>query len=183
MNNVMIDIETLSTKPNAKILSIAAIRFDPNLPIHDINYYFENNLTFYKKINLNSLNIGKWDVDQNTLNWWKKQKKEVYDEAFNGTRTNITQILLELKTFINYDDIIWANSPSFDCVILKNTFNTFNQQIPWHWWNQRDLRTALHLAKINSKKEQENINFIQHNPLHDCFFQILLLKKSYKILF
>lgn len=176
----MIDIETLSTKPNAKILSIAAMRFNPTDPIYDFNYYTnKKDLTFYRKISLDSLNIGKWDVDENTLKWWENQNKEVYDEAFKGTRTNITQVLLELKTFINNDDIIWANSPSFDCVILKYTFNTFNQKIPWNWWNQRDVRTVLHLAKINSKKEKTNINFMAHNPLHDCFIQVYLLKKAY----
>lgn len=75
--NVMIDLETLSTKTNAQIISIGAIEF--------------NKLNGQKG---NRFNVGikqsEWgkngrDIDGNTIAWWMKQDKDAVDNILNIT--------------------------------------------------------------------------------------------------
>ena len=70
----MIDLETLGVKPNSAILTVGAIKFNPftNDEPHD---------GLYLRINVDDqTEIGR-TIDQDTLNWWAKQKASIRDEA------------------------------------------------------------------------------------------------------
>lgn len=168
----MIDIETLSTKNNALILTIGAIKFnrEKNKPFDELD-------KFYVRINQKScLKLG-MDVNIDTVNWWNKQSKEARYEVFENTdRIDIKDALLKLKEFIKDSKYIWANSPNFDCVILENAFNICQIEIPWKFWNLRDCRTTYDLGNTNLKSI---ISSTEHNSLKDCYNQILCLEKAF----
>ena len=174
MQNVMIDIETLGTKPGCVILSIGAVRFDIKTG--------KIGSKFYKKIDLNdSMNHG-FSIDSNTLKWWIEKSKEVQDEAFFG-KTKLVDAIKHLINFLNKDDILWANSPSFDLNILEYTYKTlFKDPIMglklnkyyWNPFNQRDVRTIASIDDFKTKKSilKKNHDKVLHNPIDDCLIQI-----------
>ena len=66
--DLMIDLETLATTPDAAILTIGACKFDPNGD--DRDKAKRNMPSFYKRIDLQSnIDLGR-RVDENTLRWW-----------------------------------------------------------------------------------------------------------------
>ena len=64
---VMIDIETLSTKNNAAILSIGAVKFNIKSGVID---------TYYQNIDASTAKKFNRDIDKSTLEWWSKQNPE-----------------------------------------------------------------------------------------------------------
>ena len=175
MSEIMIDIETLSTKTNSLILTIAAVKFNRNeykTKISDLE-------SFYVRINQDSCQKLGMDVDENTVKWWNQQSDQARHEVFeNKDRLNIKEALTQLSLFINNHTHIWANSPSFDCVILENAYNKCKLEIPWKFWNFRDCRTIYDIGNINIKKISENT--VKHNALNDCYNQIIGIQLFFK---
>src|ERR1700685_2647763 len=74
MQHIMLDLETLGTRPGSAIRSVGAAAFDldgtdkPAGP------------TFYKKVKSMSCWVAGLTVDQDTLDWWSRQPQEVQDE-------------------------------------------------------------------------------------------------------
>jgi len=62
-NEVMIDIETLSIKNNALILTIGAIKFSREKDIEPL----ESTINFYKRINIKSCKKLNMDIDNDTV--------------------------------------------------------------------------------------------------------------------
>lgn len=175
MTDAMIDIETLSTANNAIILTIGAIKFNRYEKIKEL----KDMETFYVRICKESCeNLG-MDLDENTLKWWNSQNEKArYEALLNTDRTDIKLALGKLSLFLRKCNNIWANSPTFDCIILENAYKICNLQIPWKFWNIRDCRTVYDLANIKLTSVGET----SHNSLEDCYAQIVCLKNCFKIL-
>lgn len=151
---LMIDLETLGTKTNSVILSIGAVAFDEN-GIHD---------EFYCNVDLEgSLKHG-FDIDADTLYWWLKQDKSA-GEILSSNRESIVAAMFDINLFIanNYVDEVWANSPSFDLVMLKNAMEKVNKNPAWDFWVERDFRTFLSLT--GAKRVYPDV---AHNALEDA---------------
>ena len=169
----MIDIETLSTKPNALILTIGAIKFSRNKDIESL----DKTDNFYKRVVIKSCTKLNMDIDNNTIQWWNNQSKESrYETIENKDRQDIKEVLEELSKFLKDSKYIWANSPNFDCVILENAYRCCNFEIPWKYWNLRDCRTIYDLGNTSLKSVVKETT---HNALKDCYDQILCLNKAY----
>lgn len=141
MPNYMIDIETLSKRPNATILSIAAVRFDPfagvqvNIPDEDI---------YTVKCNINQNR----EIDPDTLTWWMGQSEDARDAVFGGL-TALRIALSGLSQFLTDREgelIVWSQGPAFDIVILEDAYRQVGLSHPWLYNNVRDTRTVYQLA-------------------------------------
>ena len=66
----MIDLETLSTNPNATILTVGGVKFDPYTMA-------EPSQGMYFRVDVDSQTEMGRDVMQETVNWWSKQPKEI----------------------------------------------------------------------------------------------------------
>lgn len=153
MKNIMIDIETLGTEPDSAILSIAAVNFNLTESLY-LKIIPESNNDYGRTINIS------------TVKWWFKQSDEARNEFLQGNFFDLKHALLQLHNFIKPDDIVWANSPSFDCVILKSAFKAVTIECPWKFYNERDVRTLLGL------KPGFGGRVVTHNALDDCMNQI-----------
>lgn len=157
----MLDLETLSTRPDATILTFGACKFNP---------YTQEEITqgIYFRINVDEqITLGR-HVDDNTIEWWGKQAQDVYDEAFNpNDRISLEQFTQELNRFVVGVDNIWAQGPVFDIVILENLYRQLGLPTPWQYWQIRDSRTLL--SSLGDPRERNKAGL--HNALEDCVSQ------------
>lgn len=176
MNNIMLDIETMAACPNAAIVSVAAVPFD-----------LKTNQTgkpFHEIVDIQScIDLG-LSVSGSAIAFWARQKDEIRKQLTDKGK-NITHVLFEFRKYmqdLNGKSIkIWAMSPQFDMVILGNAYNKLRQDNPWHYRNERDVRTISSFdPSIRERMEKENNKEGLHDPLMDCFFQIDLLRAFYK---
>lgn len=176
MNDIMIDIETMSTLPNAAICSIGAVKFDRFS--EDLRL---NRETFYRRVDMKSCEDLGLDFDKNTKKWWREQGENASKEIFTDDNRHPLQIVLQdLKEFIGdkKDTIkIWSQGPLFDIVILENAYRKCGIEIPWKFWNCRDTRTVYDVAKMRYRN-----NSNAHHALSDCQVQILFLQSALRIL-
>ena len=70
----MIDLETLSTRPNATILTIGGVKFDPYKNT-------EPSQGMYYRVDVDSQTEMGRDVMDETIEWWGKQAQDVREEA------------------------------------------------------------------------------------------------------
>jgi hypothetical protein len=75
MIHAMIDLETLSTKPNATILTIGGVKFDAYTRV-------EPSQGLYHRIDVDSQVAMGRDVMDETVEWWGKQDRS---EIFRQT--------------------------------------------------------------------------------------------------
>lgn len=76
---------------------------------------------------------------------------------------------------------VWANSPSFDLILLSNAYKKFNMAIPWKFYNERCVRTISYL-KPDVKKNTNRQKGVAHSAIDDCIYQIEYLCETIKSL-
>ena len=162
--DVMIDLETVGTGPDACILTIAAQTFDPNA----LGYLPKD---YYARVDIDSQ--PNREVDDATVEWWATQPQEAQDEAFGEEgRISLKQALEELSKLCFHCNLTWANGTTFDMVILENAYKQEQLPIPWQFWNVRDARTVYSLYPDLPKPKAS------HHALEDCKRQIDLLQQT-----
>lgn len=167
MSHWSIDLETLGTSANAVILSIGAAEFD--LTTGRITNQF------YRK--LDSRMQKTRHMDMNTLDWWNEQELKVRTEAFSGKKM-LSSALTELYTCIKAQDCVWGNGSSFDISILDHAYE---YSTPWKFWNVRDMRTIMALAKdLGFDKNNIAREGDHHNALDDAIHQARLISAAYQ---
>ena len=160
----MIDLETLSTKPTAAIIAIGAVMFTGNGVYAGFESYIKPELA-----------IG--SIDDPTLEWWRQQDKDVFLSVFGG-QAEPFQALSNLSEWIKLykPEEVWANSPTFDCSILRNSYQRLELECPWHFTSERDFRTMTSLAKESKIDYSAGYKgIVKHNPLSDARHQAFAL--------
>jgi hypothetical protein len=163
MADIMIDIETVGTGPDACILTIAAQCFNP-LERHTFDSY----RSYYARIDPGSQPDRR--VQDDTIAWWATQPPEAQEEAFGeDNRIPLKQALAELGQYIWQSKHFWANGPTFDANILEHAYKSYDMTLPWQFYVVRDARTVYSLCPTLDKYPAS------HHALEDCRRQILLL--------
>lgn len=168
--SVMLDLETLSTRPDATILTFGACKFNP---------YTQEDITqgIYFRINVDEqLALGRHVMDD-TVEWWSKQADDVREEALGeGNRISLEQFTQELNRFLVGVDCIWAQGPVFDIVILENLYRQLGLPCPWQFWQIRDSRTLL--SSLGDPREKNKAGL--HNALEDAVSQAQAVQYVFK---
>lgn len=171
MKHIMIDIETMGTKPGCAIVSIGAVQFDIATG--------ETGEQFYCNIDLEDCQANGLEIEASTVWWWLSQNKYA-QEALNTNRHLLEHALFKFEKWfenINSNDVqVWANSPSFDLSVLEAAFNIVGRKRPWFYWQERDLRT---LVAFNPVIKKQIINEFPHNAIGDCLYQIKYCSEIY----
>jgi len=161
----MIDLETLSTRPTAAILSIGAVQFDP--------YTGEFGQKFYTTVLTESCKDLGLHFDIETIKWWGNQGEsaqkvlnECLDRRFSP---RLNACLSDLSEFIRMNDLVypWSNGADFDLPILCNAFSQCEMEVPWSFWNSRCYRTIKSLFRT----EESKFEGTDHNALDDAIHQ------------
>jgi len=166
MNNAIhfvLDLETMSTAPNAAIAAIGCVRVQQGEIIDE----------FYERVDLESSRAMGGEIDTPTLQWWLKQSREARQEVSGELASlPITTALGKLTEFMHRgglsDDqpLVWGNGSSFDNVILGTAYQRAGIPMPWKFWNDRDLRTLLALHP--HVKQAITFEGTKHHALHDA---------------
>lgn len=163
LSDIMIDLETLATSPNAAVLTIGAVKFDP----------FSNELDnascekLYLKVDLDSCDELGLEVNDDTIAWWGQQSKEAQDEAFSAEgRIHIREAFNQLYKFCWGAKRVWSHGASFDTIICENIFRKLNKACPWKFWEVRCTRTLFDIG-IDPQRPP----VLKHHALEDAWNQ------------
>jgi len=175
-NHIMVDLETLGTKPNSLMLTIGAIRFNPWAD--DTNNPMEKMDTFYRRVSFESYEGLDHVIDDDTLAWWGKQTEEVRGEAFaEEDRHDIRDVLRDFHKWCGGVDAIWANGTGFDLNILEHFSRELRRGVAWKYWQARDARTLYALVPGLQRPQGA-----AHHALWDCWSQLVGVQRSFEAL-
>ena len=170
MIHAMIDLETLSTNPNAVILTVGGVKFDPHTnmkPYHDM----------YFRVDVDSQTMQGRHVMDDTLDWWAKQSEDIREEALGDKdRIGLDNMIKTINKFSVGVDVFWCQGPLFDYAILQNLYTQLGHPVPWQYWQIRDSRTLFNLVPRDKNEKRVGL----HNALSDCIFQAKKVQKIYR---
>lgn len=169
MQDVMIDIETLDTRPSAAILSIGLVRFDVNQ-----SGTLGDSFEAYIDIDSN-LSAGR-TVSGPTLLWWLDQEDAARRRIVEAEHVPLRTALARLSDFLKPDDRVWGNGAGFDNVILADAYRSVGLPQPWRYWNDMCYRTLKNLYKSVVKPKTTGV---AHVALDDAMTQALHLQGIY----
>lgn len=171
----ILDLETGGTKPGCAIFSIGAVNVDL-----DTGTMLDS---FYCPINIDD--SGKHGLlDPGTMIWWSKQNEAARNAIFEPQpdAKNLFDALTDFQRWYidNQIETVWGNGATFDVSILEHFFLKFEIQIPWMFWNVRDLRTLQHLVG-NHVRDDLEFEGIKHHALHDAFHEAKYAARMWQI--
>jgi hypothetical protein len=156
--NIMIDLETMSTRSHAAICSIGAVKFEGK-EILD---------TFYCTIDLRTCKDVGLHVSKETVGWWSKQNKEAL-RALTKDTIPLDEALTKFEAWFGPKSLpVWGNGAVFDNTILANAYFYSGREPPWKCWDDRCYRTVKNLFHWIPADEREGV---YHNALDDAMFQ------------
>lgn len=165
-DHLMIDLETMGKNPDAPIISIGAIFFDPQTG--DMGPEFSKTI---------DLETAGGVIDRDTIKWWLKQSREA-QSAIMTDEIPLDDALLQLREFIDENSgeffvQVWGNGANFDNTILRRSYERQGIPCPWRYYNDRDVRTIVELGKAINFDARTAIPFEgeRHNALDDARYQ------------
>lgn len=167
IKQVHLDLETLDTVNSARILSIGAV-------CDTVDFYVEVDTTHYS---------DDFSVSESTLAFWARQGGFRRSEEKLVSPAEAVMLLAEFITGAvggAKDYEVWANSPSFDCSMLRHHYSAYSLPCPWQFWQERDVRTIKNTARELGLNLRELIN--PHHALQDAKNQKALVDSFYKTL-
>jgi exodeoxyribonuclease VIII len=157
--HLMVDLETLAVSPNAVVLSLGAVHFDPYGTGHSDSIYF--------RINIDDQDALGREVDPLTIEWWGRQPSDIMEEAFSpDNRVSLVDAMNQFHKFAWGCSAFWSHGATFDLVILENIYRQLNKPLPWNYWQLRDTRTLFDLGQ-----DPEMPQGSKHDALQDAIRQ------------
>lgn len=171
--HLMVDLETMGSGPDAPIVSIGAVYFDPSTG--------NTGAEFYQVVSLESSMSFGMKPDASTIQWWLKQSSEARSAILVDEAMGLRETLELLADFIaenaangSHTVQLWGNGCSFDNVILRRAYALTETPFAVPFWNDRDVRTMVELGKSVGINPRFDIPFEgdMHNALSDARHQV-----------
>lgn len=172
MQDIMLDLETLGTEPNAVIMSIGMVAFDAA----------NNKLgpEFYTPVSVLSSIAEGFRYSDSTLNWWERQTPAARAVLADALTTAITPRaasngVREYLQQFSPDVRVWGNGAAFDNELLRGYLRKYYPVPMWKFWNDRCYRTlnALMAARVEKTDPLAARVGTYHNALDDAKTQAL----------
>ena len=174
MVDIIIDIETLGTKPHSPIIEIGACAIDGRTGAITANFSrrVRNGYFFADVTNRKAMENCTRDMRE-TVAWWTgdKDRAETLRKIMAGRSEDSNQhvALLDFCDWMIDQSVkddsnirVWANGPQFDLVILQAAFDRYQLKRPWLCWQERCVRTALEMANY----EKGSTSWVERGPRH-----------------
>jgi DNA polymerase III epsilon subunit-like protein len=181
-NRAMIDLETMSTRDDAAVISIGAVIFDEIQIIESLHL----------PLTMKGL---RGHIDPETILWWINQSKAAQDQTFCNERLLPHMAAFDLWQLCEkyHVETFWANDPHFDFVILRNWWRRYREDapimapigvelqplidraFPFKYNSPRSYKTVVELAKkygfTDAMYDDAKGEFTAHNAVEDAAAQ------------
>jgi DNA polymerase III epsilon subunit-like protein len=180
--DVMIDLETCGTGPDAAIMQIGAVFFEPRSGGRILN---DKSFNEYLDPHENA------SYDVATQEWWAEQSLVARTRIVAGIgkakKAGITEAdVLEKLTHwpgevfgISWEgiDAVWAMPAHFDLPILKSAYRRAGIQEPP--WQRRSVRCAATVFALNGNwPTVDKTGLVAHDALDDAVVQAMMVQKA-----
>lgn len=166
---IMIDLETLDTKPSAVVLSIGVVGFSLDGEIAFRRLYTLNEESVQQQ-----LNRGR-TVSASTLRWWFDDSRLDARRALNTQYViQVYSALSEVSRLVTeHDAAVWGNGAAFDLSILRSLYESFHQNVPWSHRDERCYRTlrAMYKGFAPDQYAAEEAQYVSHIADEDALAQ------------
>jgi hypothetical protein len=177
-----IDWETMDNKPSSVVLSFAITPFYED----ELSSFNElESVSKYWKFDVDSQTKEGRTIGQDTLDWWLKQDKEVYESQMlpSDIDVHLSTFVQELKDFIEQTggsswSQLYCRGADFDYPILGSIIENYSDEdpkmFPVPFWNKNDLRSYIRGMFVDRKFTKVPLpngtltGFKHHDPIHDC---------------
>lgn len=170
--DVILDLETLGTKPGCVVLQVGAIAFR--------RQGFEMLSAFDRTVDIGSCLLGGLTVDPETLAWWRMQPVEAQASVF-GVGDRLRHVATAFRGFwkglgFTADSCVWARGADFDPAIWAAALRAADgQDPPWRYSQVRDVRTALDVLGVDAKAITRGEG-VKHTALADAAHDLMCLR-------
>lgn len=166
--HAMIDLETLSTLPDAAVVSMGVAIFNDDKILDSAGWALDP-----KSVH--------GHIDPKTVMWWMQQCEAAREFSFTGKYQSATAGY-ELKTLLAKYDVqeVWSKDPHFDHVILARWWDRVAKEekynlgeFPYHYRAPRSYRTleAEAIRMGHDPMQWAQWNYVAHNPVDDAVTQ------------
>lgn len=196
MAEIMLDLETLGTRPGSAIRSVGAALFEldgdgpatakavvtrgsetvSGLPVENFVP-----LTFYSGVRAISCWVAGLTVDKSTLEWWEKQSREAQEAARRDQR-DLLEVVESFHAWFARTGArrVWCQGAGFDTVIWERAAAAVERQVPWKFWDVMCTRTLYAVAGFDYR----SVPFAgtAHSALDDALHQIKCVQAAKKLI-
>lgn len=193
--DLMIDIETMGTRPTAPIVSIGACLFDPRC---QNSFEYLSKYSFVCLVDLDdATKHSPSGIESGTVKWWLGQSDAAIKRLVTGEMLNLKDALTQLWQFatdrgsktpeavrqLPVPKMIWAKSPDFDCKIIEHACRSAGVMYPFQYFNQRCVRTAVDLAFPDGEESRPAFTTgVHHDARDDAVNQAMMIQACYSAL-
>ena len=176
--HIMLDLETMGTKPGSVIRSIGAVGFELGAPSQPAGAYLE----YYANITRESCIDAGLTEDSATVEWWSRQSAEAKD-IFADNPVSLPEALSVFYSWFKAvgGKQVWSQGAAFDVVLAEFAFKAASMPpVPWKFWDVHDTRTVYEIAGFDHHAAVRG--GIAHYALDDCKHQIKCVLESLRML-
>jgi exodeoxyribonuclease VIII len=164
--NIMLDLETLSSAPDAAIVAIGACTFNLGEGAQIDR--------FYCVIDAEDAAKTGGTISASTFAWWTQQSEEARSIFHKSTaKLSTVDALGKFSKWVNLvagpDALVWGNGSDFDNVVLRGAYERLAMKAPWSFRYNRCYRT------LKGMSVAEGIPFerigVAHDALDDALSQ------------
>jgi len=160
MIHMMIDLETLDTKPSAVVLSVGAVVFNTEKIIRH----------GYWVIDPREQIANSRTMSFDTIKWWMEQNKEA-QKVFTDQAIGLHQFAGEFENLFMKESMhLWGNGSDFDLSIMMDLWS--RHSLPrikgWKYSNHMCFRTFNQMHNVKQLVERKGT---YHNALDDAIYQ------------
>lgn len=164
--HIIIDIETLGRRNDAAVTQVGIIPADENFNALD---------QYLIQVDSNAWSTCGRTFTGETLLWWIQQKNTPVSkfptQIANSYKDLIEKLNYVFRRYNTEDSIVWTKG-SMDLFCIKDLYEYFDMDIPWKFWQPRNIRTAKEIIKDWKVCGNNNT----HNALGDALTEVEELK-------
>ena len=162
--DIMLDLETLSSAPDAVIVSIGAVTFSTSGRPNEIDHrFYTAEKPDYQQ------NAGA-EISGATVQWWAQQSDAARAVLNDAGAVYLAVALDEFRKFCaacGERPRVWGNGANFDNVVLRRAYERMMVPAPWEFRDDRCYRT---LKNLRTDIAFEKFG-VAHNALDDAIAQ------------
>lgn len=181
--DIMVDLETASTKENATILSWAMVPFDREGKKCELD-------NFYKLVNMTSCFMAGMDIDKGTQQWWQAQSPVVRAAVMKTEGESIISVTRSAYCWLSvlaekYDLYMWCMGIDSHLPKIEWCFRQFVEKsptdtdFPYNDLHKMDVHTVLKFMDVD--QSQFRFEGVKHHSVDDCNHDIKMIQHAYQI--